>query len=124
MWGFALFVRVLVDLELTIKQGVLTSCSLELSVFGVFLAVSAPTPARPKTSFPHSMAWRVLSGPSRQACCCDSQVTVACEESMACVMSFPTSHDPWHIREGLCSGAKRSLYRRGDPQVSPLSWPP
>lgn len=59
-------VRVLVDLELTIRAGSPHHLFPWLfCVWGGILAARAPTPVRPKISFPHSMARRMLSSPSR-----------------------------------------------------------
>lgn len=101
------------DLELTFGTGRPNCLSPRvLNVRGGLLAAGTPTSVKSKTSLPAPQPGGELAGPSRQTCCHDSKATVAWKESLACVMSSPTRHDPWRVGELLCSGAKRSACRR------------
>lgn len=62
--GLALLGK-LVDLMLTIRAEDLTTCSLELSVFGVVSWQPMPLTQRSLRPLPHTMVWRVLFCPGR-----------------------------------------------------------
>lgn len=66
---------------------------------------------------PSRTARGLLTGPSRQRLApLRFRAIAAWKESLVCVTSAPTSHDPLRVGEVLCSGAKRSVWRTLTPE--------